>query len=225
MIDGTSKSVWQRTGEGPLSMNLFAGLVCFWTMVGIGSSAVAALVSQHWQISLLPMLGLFVVSVVGVIIALKSDNPVISFLGYMLVAVPMGLIIGPVINIYTPASVAKVLMITTGLVAALGIVGAAWPRSLEHWGIYLFGALVVLILGQFITAIAGAFGANVRGTMHFWDWAGVFLFSAYVIFDLNRAMRVERTHDNAIDCAVAVYLDFANLFMRLMSLFGVRKSD
>ncbi len=36
-------------------------------------------------------------------------------------------------------------------------------------------------------------------------------------------MRVERTHDNAIDCAVAVYLDFANLFIRLLSLFGARK--
>ena len=121
------------------------------------------------------------------------------------------------------ASVVKVFAITTGLVVTLGLVGAVYPKSLESWGIYLLGGLLVLIFGQFVVLIAGMLGANVGGAMTVFDWIGVALFSAYVVYDLNRAMRVERTHDNAIDCAVAIYLDFLNLFLRLLRLLGTRK--
>jgi FtsH-binding integral membrane protein len=73
--------------------------------------------------------------------------------------------------------------------------------------------------------ILGAFGVNIGGAMTVLDWIGVVLFSAYVIFDMNRAMRLPRTLDNSIDAAVAVYLDFANLFVRLLSLLGQRRDD
>ena len=130
---------------------------------------------------------------------------------------------GPLVAHYTTASVLRVFLITTGMTVGLGFLGAMWPRSLASWGGWLFGALLVLILGQFSTMLLGAFGLPVRGAMTVFDWIGVVLFSAYIIFDLNRAMRVPATHDNAVDCAVAVYLDFANLFVRLMSLLGDRK--
>jgi FtsH-binding integral membrane protein len=208
-----------------MSKNLFAFLVSFWTAVGIASSAVAASFTTGWHPTLWPLLGLSLIPFAGIFIALRSGNPVVSLIGYMLVTIPFGLIVGPVVAMYTAASVTKVLMITTGMVVVLGIVGAVYPKSLESWGIWLLGALLVLIFGQFGVMIAGAFGVNVGGAMTVLDWVGVALFSGYVVYDLNRAMRVERTHDNAIDCAVAVYLDFANIFIRLLSLMGDRKSS
>nr|ALV85567.1 apoptosis-promoting Bax1 inhibitor [uncultured bacterium pA1] len=221
-----SASVWERTSAShAMSKNLFAFLVSFWTAAGIASSAVAATFTTGWHPTIWPLLGLSIIPFVGILIALKSDNPVVSLFGYMLVTIPFGLIVGPVVAMYTAASVAKVFMITTAMVVVLGIVGAVYPKSLESWGIWLFGALLILIFGQFGVMIAGAFGVNVGGAMTLLDWVGVVLFSGYVIYDLNRAMRVERTHDNAIDCAVAVYLDFANLFIRLLSLMGDRKSS
>ncbi len=221
----TATAVWDRTSTGRegMSKRAFAMLLTFWTAFGIAASAVGAVVSYGWQPSWLLIIGTLVASIAGVIIALKSDNPVFSFLGYMMITIPFGLLLGPVVALYTTASVIKILFVTTGMVVGLGIVGAVWPRSLESWGAWLFGALLILLLGSVVTMIAGAFGVPVQGAMRLWDWVGVGLFSAYVIYDLNRAMRVERTHDNAIDCAVAVYLDFANLFIRLLSLFGARK--
>jgi hypothetical protein len=207
-----------------MSKNFFAFLVSFWTAAGIASSAVAAQMTAAWRPGILEILLLgLAVPIVGIIIAMKSDNPLLSLLGYAMVTIPFGMISGPMIALYTAASVAKVFMITTGIVVTLGIVGAVYPKSLEGWGIWLFGGLLILIFGQFGVMIAAAFGVNVGGAMTWLDWAGVVLFSGYVIYDLNRAMRVERTHDNAIDCAVAVYLDFANLFLRLLSLLGQRK--
>lgn len=219
-----SDTVWMRGGAAHrMSKNLFALLVCFWTAAGIAASAASAYVAQDWRPGLLPLIALFILPFVGMIIAMKSTNPVISLIGYSLIAVPFGLITGPIVAMYTAASVVKVLGITTGMVIGLGTIGAIYPKSLESWGIYLFGALIVLLLGQFGVMIAGAFGANIGGALTLFDWIGVFIFSAYVVFDLNRAMRVERTHDNAIDCAVAVYLDFANLFLRLLRLLGDRR--
>lgn len=222
---GLSASVWDRQSGGhAMSKNFFAFLVSFWTAAGIASSAVAAHMTAAWRPGLIEILlvGL-AIPIVGIIIAMKSDNPAFSLLGYAMVTIPFGAVAGPMIAMYTAASVAKVFMITTGIVVTLGIIGAVYPKSLEGWGIWLFGGLLILIFGQFGVMIAAAFGVNVGGAMTWLDWAGVVLFSGYVIYDLNRAMRVERTHDNAIDCAVAVYLDFANLFLRLLSLMGQRK--
>ena len=223
----TATAVWDRTSSGRegMSKRAFAMLLTFWTAFGIGTSAAASVVSYGWQPSWLLLIGTLVTSIVGIVIALKSDDPVFSFLGYMLITIPFGLMLGPVVAHYTTASVVKILFVTTGMVVGLGVIGAVWPRSLESWGAWLFGALLILLLGSIVTMVAGAFGVQVQGAMRLWDWVGVGLFSAYVIFDLNRAMRVERTHDNAIDCAVAVYLDFANLFIRLLSLFGAPTDD
>lgn len=220
-----SSSVWERrSGSHAMSKNLFAFMLSFWTAAGIASSAVAAHLCANWHPGLLEILLLGLgVPIVGIIISIKSDNPVISLLGYAMVTIPFGMIVGPVVALYTAASVAKVFMITTGMVVVLGVAGAIYPKSLESWGIWLFGGLLILIFGQFGVMIAAAFGVNVGGAMTLFDWIGVVLFSGYVIYDLNRAMRVERTHDNAIDCAVAVYLDFANLFIRLLSLMGQRR--
>ena len=224
---GLSSSVWDRAGSDghAMSKNLFAFLIRFWTAAGIAASAVAASFTLDWHPSIWAFIGLAVIPFVGVFVSMKSDNPAVSLLGYALIVVPFGLITGPLVALYTTASVVKVLAITTMIVVTLGIAGAIYPKSLESWGAFLFGGLLILIFGQFGVMILGAFGVNVGGAMTVLDWVGVFLFSAYVIYDMNRAMRLPRTHDNAIDAAVAVYLDFLNLFLRLLSIMGNRRSS
>ncbi|KXK08595.1 MAG: Inhibitor of apoptosis-promoting Bax1 [Microgenomates bacterium OLB22] len=51
------------------------------------------------------------------------------------------------------------------------------------------------------------------------------MFGAIIIYDLNRAMRIPYTHDNAIDVALGIYLDWVNVFIRLLRLFGILKPD
>lgn len=221
-----STAVWERDGYGhTMSKNLFALLLCFWTAFGIATSAATASFTQNMGLNLPLLIGTFVVAMIGVVVAMKSKNPIVSFIGYMMITISFGAMVGPVVALYTAASVAKVFIITTSMVVVLGVVGAVIPDSLEGWGGPLLAALTILVIGQFFTAFATFFGLPVEGALTLLDWVGVVLFSAYVVFDLNRAMRIERTHDNAIDCAVAVYLDFANLFLRLLELLGKARSD
>ncbi|MEK9152136.1 MAG: Bax inhibitor-1 family protein, partial [Patescibacteria group bacterium] len=168
-------------------------------------------------------LGSFAVAIVGIFIALGSDNPVISLFGYGLVVISEGLLLGPVLALYTQASIAKVFLVTSGMVTVLGAAGIIYPKSLASWGGWLFGGLLLLILGLLIVPIAAAFGVNVGGALTVLDWVGIVLFGAYVIYDLNRAMDLERTLDNTVDVALAVYLDFINIFIRLLRLYGEKK--
>ena len=218
---GLSDGVWSREGnDHAMSRNLFNLLVCGWTGAGIAASAVAASTSLTWKLGWGAFILILIVSVLGTIIAMASDNPIVSLLGYAMVSIPFGLMLGPVIALYTAASVVKIFAITVGMVAGLGILGAIYPKSLEGWAPFLFGGLLLLLGGLIIVPIAAYFGADVRGAMTVLDWVGVVLFGGYVIFDFNRAQRVERTLDNSIDCALAIYLDFVNIFIRLLSLLG-----
>lgn len=218
-------SVWDRYGSDTMSKNLFALMVSFWTAAGIIASAMAAYYSRNWEINWIFLIGVLVASISGIIVALNSKNPLISLVGYALVAIPFGLLLGPVTAMYTTASIVKVFFVTTSIVTVLGLIGAMIPDSLEGWGSWLLGALTLLIVGSFAVPIAGFFGFPIGGALTILDWVGILVFSGYVIYDWNRAMRVPYTHDNAIDCALAVYLDFINLFIRLLELMGTKENN
>lgn len=218
----TATAVWERLSydSEAMSRRTFVMLLTFWVAAGIGVSAACAVISLDWQLSWPLFVFGLVTTLAGVLISGVSLHPALSLLGYAMIVVPFGLMTGPIVAHYTTASVFKVLAVTGGMVVGLGIVGAIWPRSLQHWGVWLFGMLLALLLGMIVTIVASSFGMQIEGAMRFWDWAAVALFSGFVIFDLNRAMHVERTHNNALHCAVAIYLDFINIFYHLLSLFG-----
>jgi hypothetical protein len=218
-------SVWERTGESTMSGNLYAFWITFWTAIGIATSAVAACVTLTWEYSLFLAVPAFIASMIGISIAQKHDGPLISIGGYLMLTVSFGAITGPVVALYTPASVARILLLTTAVVVGLGIAGAILPMSLENWWSWLFGGLLILITGQILLPLAAYLGVPVGNAMTVWDWAGVALFSGFIVFDLNRAMRIPYTMNNAIDAAVEVYLDFINLFIRLLSLLGESDQD
>jgi len=213
-------AVWSRDGTNTMSKGTFAFAVSAWTFAGILATMVASNVSQSWELNWPIFIALFVVTFLGVAISVMSDNPLVSFIGYAMLSVAFGLMLGPIIATYTTASVVKVFLVTSGVVAGLGLVGALIPRSLESWASWLLGALVLLLVGYFIVPIAGAFGLDVGGALTVIDWIAIVIFCACVVFDWNRAMRVPRTADNAIDCGVAIYLDWLNIFIRLLAIMG-----
>lgn len=218
-------SLWERTGEGTMSANLYASWVTFLTAFGIAVSAATAYIALSFEFTLLLLLPALVASIVGILISKNNDDVTLSLVGYMLVAVSFGFITVPVVAMYTTASVVRILSLTTTVVLGLGFVGALVPKSLESWWSWLFGGLLVLLAGQLFLPLASYLGVPIGDAMNLWDWVGVVLFSGLVVYDLNRAMRIPYTMNNAVDCAVEVYLDFANLFIRLLSLLGDSDND
>jgi FtsH-binding integral membrane protein len=218
---GLGSSVWKREAtslSGGMSRRLYSLSISGFIALGIAATMIASTFSRGWTVSWPLAIGVLVVGFAGIFIALRSDRPPISLLGYGMVAIPFGLLLGPVMALHPVADVVAILLTTIVVTIALGLVGALMPWDITGWASWLFGGLIVLLAGMFIIPLAGTFGLPVTAAHTFWDWAGMLLFSAYIVFDWNRAMRLERTLDNSIDVALAVYLDWLNLFTRGLDL-------
>jgi FtsH-binding integral membrane protein len=222
----TTANVWDGLKSNAqqnhrMSLNAFMGTISFWTLAGIVFSAVIAYVTpasigrEFWILLLLS-----IVPFIGIGMTARSSNPLVSLLGYALVAGSFGAMLGPVLATHTSANLVRVMGITGALTIAFGVAGVVYPKSLSHWIGWLFFALLGLIIGRFFVLFAMMANLPVQGALSLLDCIGIGLFSIFILYDLNRAKRLERTHDNAIDVAAALYLNILNLFL---SILGQKK--
>lgn len=223
----TTSTVWQRMDKGSdhaMGERAFIGMVAFWTMAGLALSGVLAhFTPATLAQNIFAMIGLGLLPFLGIFLTAKSKNPAVSLIGYILVAGPFGALLGPVTAQYQHASVLRVLAMTGGITLVLGTIGVIYPKSLTHWGGWLFTGLVALIIGMLFVPIIGLTGLPIRGALTAIDVIAVVLFSGLIVYDMNRALRLERTHDNAVDAAASLYLDVLNLFLHLLQLNGDKK--
>lgn len=212
----------KATRVGEMSLRLYILLLSFFIAGGIAVSAVAVKVTYDMPATWLLLLGSLAVSFLGIFIS-KSDNWVVSLVGYFLVVSAMGAMMGPYVASFTLASVAKVFILTMVVTIAIGTIGALYPNSVESWGGFLLTGLLVLIVAQFSVLLLPLFGFPPDGAMRALDWVGVFLFSGYVFYDMNQAVQKEDyTLDSAVDGALSMYLNVANLFVRFLGIAGDR---
>lgn len=223
------ESVWKRANSkagNELSQRAYAMALCFFTVLGVVGASLVSYATRGWQVGIFGLLlvGLGI-PILGIVISAKSDDWRVSLFGYLLVFAGMGAIIGPVVATYKISSVMVALAATGGVTVVMSLIGALYPKSLEHWASYLFGALLALIAVRLMQMLLVGFGV---APSHAWYWTlieygSAVLFSLYIIYDWNRAMRLPYTLDNAVDCSVALFIDIINLFLNLLSIIGGSK--
>ena len=152
---------------------------------------------------------------VGSMIA-RSENPVISLIGYHFVVVPTGVFLGPFINMLSPQVLQSALLLTGGVTCGMMGLGTIFPKAFARIGGALFIALIALIgvglLEMFLF----------KRSFTIVDWCAAGIFSLYIAYDYARAQLIPKTFDNAIDVCIALYLDIINLFIRLASILSRR---
>lgn len=165
------------------------------------------------------MIGYFLCAIAGITVSRKSRNPWISFLGYNLVVVPFGLMLSTVIEAYggVNASIVSDAFLYT-LLIAIGISGIAlaFPKLFEKLGGMLAGVLFGLIICEVVLLI-------LRRDQAITCWIAAGLFSIYLGYDVYRSQQFPKTLDNAVDSALDIYLDVANLFIRILSVLARSK--
>lgn len=154
----------------------------------------------------------------GVFISHRSKNALISFLGYNLIVVPVGLLVAATVIMggYSYSVVGHAFVTTAGVTVIMTTAGVLFPQFFEKIGSVLFFGL----LGVLLTAILSRFipGISMGVTM-----VSAGLFSLYIGFDVYRSQQFPRTIDNAVDCAVDIYLDIINLFLRILAILSDSK--
>ena len=191
---------------------------------GLLINAVLCAVAGGFVNSLNPavfLIGYIVCVVLGILLSSRSRNPVLSFLGYNLIVVPFGLVIASLVEGYggMDSVVVRDAFIYTALITA-GMLAStfAFPELFKKLGGALAGCLIGLVLCEIVLLIF-------RVPQVITDWIAAGLFSLYIGFDIYRSQRFEKTVDNAVDCALDIYLDIANLFIRLLRIMARSKKN
>ena len=165
------------------------------------------------------LIGYLVCAFGGIYLSGSSSNPVVSFLGYNLVVIPFGLVISSMVEYYggLDSSVVRdaflyTLLISLGMTALATLV----PNLFAKLGGALLGCLFGLLICEIFLLIF-------RVDQVVTDWLAAGLFSLYIGYDIYRSQQFQKTVDNAVDSALDIYLDIANLFLRILEIMGKRK--
>jgi FtsH-binding integral membrane protein len=141
---------------------------------------------------------------------------------FLLYSATVGVTFAFLFELYTTQSIFTAFLITAGMFGALAVWGAVTDIDLSKVGSIAFMALIGLILAT----IVNVFWAN---STLYWitTYAGVAIFAALTAYDMQKLAQInkqgltgEAEGRAAIMGALALYLDFINLFLFLLRIFG-----
>ena len=137
-----------------------------------------------------------------------------------------GLTMSSIFLLYTSESIANVFFIAAGTFAAMSAYGYFTKKDLTKIGNILFMALIGLIIASLVNMF-------LQSEMLYWisSYVGVLIFVGLIAYDTQKLKELnvignEGTDDDrkeAIIGALTLYLDFINLFLYLLRIFGRRK--
>jgi FtsH-binding integral membrane protein len=210
----------------------FLTKVFAWMFIGLAITAgVAGLIGSNdsllTTITESPgiLIGVIIGQLVLVIVLAAAINrlPVgLAFLLFFVYSASVGVTFAFIFELYTTQSIFTAFAVTAGMFGALAVWGAVTHIDLSKVGSIAFMALIGLILAT----IVNIFWAN---ETLYWitTYAGVLIFSALTATDMQKnqqmagAGREGEAANRATMCgALALYLDFINLFLFLLRIFG-----
>jgi len=146
-------------------------------------------------------------------------------LSFWLYAALVGLSLSGIFLVYTGESIARVFFISAASFAATSLYGYTTRADLSRFGSFLFMGLVGIIIAGLVNLFLKSSGLQFAISI-----IGVLLFTGLTAFDTQRVKNIYIAGEDqaiagkkAVMGALALYLDFLNLFLMLMQLFGNRR--
>ncbi|MDE6704000.1 MAG: Bax inhibitor-1/YccA family protein [Muribaculaceae bacterium] len=161
-----------------------------------------------------------VIAITGAIRRLSSAAATGLF--YLFAAVN-GLALAPIFIVYTSHSIAVTFFVTAGTFAAMSIYGYFTSSDLSKMGSILFMALIGLIIASVVNLFLHS-----ETMMWIITYAGVLIFVGLTAWDTqqikNMAIQMDTASVGKLATigALTLYLDFINLFLYLLRIFGNR---
>jgi FtsH-binding integral membrane protein len=137
----------------------------------------------------------------------------------------MGLSLAGIFLVFTGASIARVFFITAGTFAGMSLYGYTTRADLSRFGSFLMMGLIGIVIASLVNIFIGSSALQFAISV-----IGVLVFVGLTAYDTQRIKETYYEADSheiagkkAILGALTLYLDFINLFMMLMQLFGQRR--
>ncbi len=165
---------------------------------------------------------LLVIAFVPVAARVSASTAAAMFFGY---AALSGVTFSVIFLRYTAGSIGSTFLVTGGMFAGLSVYGATTKRDLSSLGSFCMMGLWGIILASIVNFFLGS-------PMLYWltTFAGVLVFTGLTAYDTARLKALgaqagegEAYTKMALQGALILYLDFINLFLMLLRIFGGRR--
>ena len=228
-----------REQEGSLSLafpalmrKVYVWMTLALVLTGITAYGVASSPSLMMTIFQTPaiMWGLIIAElaiVIAISAAINRLSLTTATLLFVLYSVLNGATFSLIFAVYTMSSIANVFFITAGTFGVMAAYGYFTKRDLSSWGKLLLMALIGLI----IATLVNIFLVKSSGFDLILSYAGVLIFVGLTAYDTQKIQQMlamptdmgEGAQKVALLGALSLYLDFINLFLYLLRIFGRRE--
>jgi uncharacterized protein len=224
-------------GERALALSGFMRGVYGWMSMGLGLTALAAFMTVSSPAAMQFVFGtsgVFFGLIIGELVLVMVISMAIARLSaatasllFLLYSALNGVTLSAVLLAYTGASVVSAFVICAGMFGAMSIYGLVTGKDLTSWGSFLFMGLIGILLASVVNIFVKSSGMDfiISGI-------GVLVFVGLTAYDTQKLkiMGESAPNDDAtavrrgtILGALTLYLDFINLFLMLLRLFGSRR--
>jgi uncharacterized protein len=175
------------------------------------------------------LFGLIIIELVAVgalVMLVNKMSAAMATLVFIAYSALNGVTLSMIFLIYTPASVASAFFITSATFAAMSCYGWYTKRDLTAIGSLCFMALLGLIIASIVNMFLHSTGL-------YWiiSYVGVLIFVGLIAYDTQKIKAMSRNiyvnsdsgKKTALLGALALYLDFINLFIMMLRIFGNRR--
>ena len=228
---------------GTMSVGMFITFLAAWAIAGMAvtsdPSNAAGMIREGQYLTGLghaiyasPLRWVIMLAPLGMVFGFGAILNRISAAGaqlyFYVFATLMGLSLSSIFLVYTGGSIAQVFLITSIAFAGLSLYGYTTKKDLSGWGTFLImgviGLVVAMIVNIFLQSPAIMFAISM---------IGVLIFAGLTAYDTQKIkttyLQMAHSGDQewlgkaAIMGALSLYLDFINMFMFLLQLFGSRE--
>lgn len=164
--------------------------------------------------------------VMGLAFAINRISATAATIMFVVYSALNGLTLSVIFVAFTTASLATTFFVTAGTFGIMSVYGYTTKRDLTSIGNLAFMALIGLIIGSVVNIFW-------RNPILYWavTYIGILIFVGLVAYDTQKIkqMNAQQMNDpeverkGAIMGALALYLDFINLFLLLLRIFGRRR--
>ena len=164
--------------------------------------------------------------VVAISAAINKLSLTTATLLFVLYSVINGATLSFIFAIYTMSSIASVFFITAGTIAVMAVIGYTTKKDLTSMGKILFMALIGIIIATIVNIFLKSTGLEMIVS-----YLGVLIFVGLTAYDSQKIKQMllmapdagEGAQKLALLGALTLYLDFINLFIYLLRIFGRRE--
>ncbi|MBR3281412.1 MAG: Bax inhibitor-1/YccA family protein [Clostridia bacterium] len=215
------------TDENGILTNVFK-----WMGIGLGISAIAALGSYQFlpEFMMVAYIPLAIIELIMVLVLsfgiqkMSAGACRVCFIAYSVIN---GLTLSSIFFVYEIGSIFVTFFIAAGMFAVAALYGKFTKKNLASMGTYL-------LMGLFGIIVASIVNIFIRNSMldFLVTLVGIAIFVGLTAYDVNKIREYssqygldskEQASKVIIYGALSLYLDFINLFLKLLRLFGSRR--